>query len=82
MVNKNPSGGIYIPTTRKVHPNYEKGQPYYENVHPLYEKRTSQLRVKYIFTTSKKVRKCKIFILNGLFLLIEEFFSKIAETDI
>ena len=81
-MNKNPSRGIYIPTTSKVHPIYEKGHPYYENVHPLYEKRTSQLRVKYILTTSKEVRKCKFFILGGLFLLYELYFSKTAEEDI
>ena len=81
-MNKNPSRGIYIPTTSKVHPIYEKGHPYYENVHPLYEKRTSQLLVKYILNTSKKVRKCKIFILKGLYLLYESFVSKIAEDDI
>ena len=81
-MNKNPSRGIYIPTTSKVHPIYEKGHPYYENVHPLYEKRTSQLRVKYILTTSKKVRKYKNFILKGLFLLYKVFFSKTVEADI
>ena len=81
-MNKNPSRGIYIPTTSKVHPIYEKGHPYYENVHPFYEKRTSQLRVKYILTTSKEVRKCKFFILGGLFLLYELYFSKTAEEDI
>ena len=81
-MNKNPSRGIYIPTTIKVHPIYEKGHPYYENVHPFYEKRTSQLRVKYILTTSKEVRKCKFFILGGLFLLYELYFSKTAEEDI
>ena len=81
-MNKNPSRGIYIPTTSKVHPIYEKGHPYYKNVHPLYEKRTSQLRVKYILTTSKEAWKCKFFILGGLLLLYALYFSITAEEDI
>ena len=76
--NKGITGELEL-EVRSIH---EKGYPYYENVHPLYEKRTSQLRVKYILTTSKEVRKCKFFILGGLFLLYELYFSKTAEEDI
>ena len=77
-MNKNPSRGIYIPTRSKVHPIYEKGHPYYENVHPFYEKRTSQLRVKDIFTTSKEVKKCLNFSSCGAyFFQVNYIFPKL-----
>ena len=42
----------------------------------------NHIRVKYILTTSKEVRKCKFFILGGLFLFYALHFSKTDEADI